>query len=152
MVRICFVSADRLFALGGLLPALLGAWRTTVAAGHRSGGRVLHPRLPALPPSAEPRPPGRDPERWMSAPARTVQLVDFGGRMLVEPFLFIGLIVVVRRVLVPIAEAEAEGGRRAENIGFLVQIGALGGLALALALAIHLLRGSEPDAEDDVGP
>jgi protein-disulfide isomerase len=31
--------------------------------------------------------------------------------------------------------------------GFLVQIGALGGLALVLALAIHLLRGSEPDAE-----
>jgi hypothetical protein len=48
--------------------------------------------------------------------------------------------------------AEAERGRRAENTGFLVQIGALGGLALVLALAIHLLRGSEPDAEDDVGP
>lgn len=56
----------------------------------------------------------------------------------------------MRRVLVLMAEAE--GGRRAENTGFLVQIGALGGLALVLALAIHLLRGSEPDAEDDVGP
>jgi hypothetical protein len=32
------------------------------------------------------------------------------------------------------AEAEAEGGRRAQNTGFLVQIGALGGLALVLAL------------------
>jgi hypothetical protein len=60
------------------------------------------------------------------------------------------LIAVVRRVLMLIAEAE--GGRRAENTGFLVQIGALGGLALVLALAIHLLRGTEPDAEDDVGP
>ena len=38
------------------------------------------------------------------------------------------------------------------NTGFLVQIGALGGLALVLALAFHLLRGSEPDAVDDVGP
>jgi hypothetical protein len=55
----------------------------------------------------------------------------------------------VRRVLVLMAEAE--GGRGAENTGFLVQIGALGGLALVLAL-IHLLRGSEPDAEDDVDP
>jgi hypothetical protein len=43
-------------------------------------------------------------------------------------------------------------GPCAENTGLLVQIGALGGLALVLALAIHLLRGSEPDAEDDVGP
>ena len=80
----------------------------------------------------------------------TLQLVDFGGRILVEPFLFIGLIAVVRRVLVLMAEAE--GGRRTENTGFLVQIGALAGLALVLALAIHLLRGSDPHAEDDVGP
>jgi len=64
----------------------------------------------------------------------TLQVVDLGGRILVEPFLFIGLIAVVRRVLVLMAEAE--GGRRAENTGFLVQIGALG----SLALAIHLLR------------
>jgi hypothetical protein len=72
--------------------------------------------------------------------------------LLVEPFLFIGLIAVVQRVLVLMAEAEAEGRRRAENTGFLVQVGALGGLALVLALAIHLLRGSEPDDVDDVGP
>jgi hypothetical protein len=44
------------------------------------------------------------------------------------------------------------GGRRAENTGCLVPIGAMGGVALVLAPAIHLLRASEPDAEDDVGP
>jgi uncharacterized membrane protein (DUF373 family) len=72
----------------------------------------------------------------------TLRLVDLRGRILVEPFLFIGLIAVVRRVLVLMAEAE--GGNRVENNDFLIQIGALGGLALVLALAIHLLRRSDP--------
>jgi uncharacterized membrane protein (DUF373 family) len=69
----------------------------------------------------------------------TLRLVNFGGRLLVEPFLFIGLIAVVRRVLV--VTAEFEGGR-SQTDEFLRQIGALAGLALALALAIHLLRRS----------
>jgi uncharacterized membrane protein (DUF373 family) len=72
----------------------------------------------------------------------TLRLVDLRGRILVEPFLFIGLIAVVRRVLVLMAEAE--DGNRVENNEFLIQIGALGGLALVLALAIHLLRRSDP--------
>ena len=65
---------------------------------------------------------------------RTLQLVDFGGRILFEPFLFIGLIAVVRRVLVLMAEAE--GGRRTENTGSPWRPGGA----------------CEPDAEDDVGP
>lgn len=72
----------------------------------------------------------------------TLRLVDFGGRILVEPFLFIGLIAVVRRILVVTAEAETRHGSRA--IDFLIQLGALGGLALVLSASIYVLRGRAP--------
>jgi uncharacterized membrane protein (DUF373 family) len=71
----------------------------------------------------------------------TLRLVNFGGRILVEPFLFIALIAVVRRVLIVTAEFEGRQGR-AEVTDFLIQIGALAGLVLVLALSIHLLRRS----------
>ena len=71
----------------------------------------------------------------------TLRLVDRRGRILVEPFLFIGLIAVVRRILVVTAETDLKQGRVALT-DFLIQIGALGALALVLALAIYLLRGS----------
>jgi phosphate-starvation-inducible protein E len=70
----------------------------------------------------------------------TLRLVIFsGGRILVEPFLFIGLIAVVRRVLV--ITAGLEGGR-GDVTDFLIEICALAGLALVLAVSIHLLRRS----------
>jgi uncharacterized membrane protein (DUF373 family) len=71
----------------------------------------------------------------------TLRLVNLDGRILVEPFLFIGLIAVVRRILVITAEIEGNPGRTAIT-NFLIQVGALGLLALVLALAIHLLRRS----------
>jgi uncharacterized membrane protein (DUF373 family) len=71
----------------------------------------------------------------------TLRLVNLDGRILVEPFLFIGLIAVVRRILVITAEIEGNPGRT-EITNFLIQVGALGLLALVLALAIHLLRRS----------
>ncbi|MEA2256501.1 MAG: hypothetical protein QOG35_2546 [Solirubrobacteraceae bacterium] len=78
----------------------------------------------------------------------TLRLVDFGGRILVEPFLFIGLIAVVRRILVVTAQAEgALGHRQATDV--LLQLGALGGLALILAVSIHVLRGSAPALEPE---
>ena len=67
----------------------------------------------------------------------TLRLVNFGGRILVEPFLFIGLIAVVRKILV--ITAEIQRGRDAIT-DFLIQIGALAGLALVLSLSIYLLR------------
>jgi hypothetical protein len=67
----------------------------------------------------------------------TLRVVNFGGRILVEPFLFIGLIAVVRKVLVLTAEVHAEG---APIDDFVIQLAALAGLALVLALAIFLLR------------
>jgi uncharacterized membrane protein (DUF373 family) len=69
----------------------------------------------------------------------TLRLIEVGGQILVEPFLFIGLIAVVRRVLV--LTAEFEGGD-ADATDFLIQIGALAGLALVLVLSIYLLRRS----------
>jgi uncharacterized membrane protein (DUF373 family) len=70
----------------------------------------------------------------------TLRLVNLGGRILVEPFLFIGLIAVVRRVLVITAEFEARGG---SSGNFVTQIAALSGLAVAFTLAIYLFRRSE---------
>jgi uncharacterized membrane protein (DUF373 family) len=69
----------------------------------------------------------------------TLRVVNIGGRMLVEPFLFIGLIAIVRKVLVLTAEVQQPGG---DMSGFLMQIGALAGLALVLSISIHLLRRS----------
>jgi uncharacterized membrane protein (DUF373 family) len=69
----------------------------------------------------------------------TLRVVNIGGRILVEPFLFIGLIAIVRKVLVLTAEVQ-EPGR--DMSGFLMQIGALAGLALVLSVSIHLLRRS----------
>jgi uncharacterized membrane protein (DUF373 family) len=71
----------------------------------------------------------------------TLRVVNIGGRILVEPFLFIGLIAIVRKVLVLTAEVQETGG---DMSGFLVQIGALAGLALVLSVSIHLLRRSTP--------
>jgi uncharacterized membrane protein (DUF373 family) len=68
----------------------------------------------------------------------TLRVVNIGGRILVEPFLFIGLIAIVRKVLVLTAEVQESG----DMSGFLVQIGALAGLALVLSVSIHLLRRS----------
>jgi uncharacterized membrane protein (DUF373 family) len=73
----------------------------------------------------------------------TLRVVNIGGRILVEPFLFIGLIAIVRKVLVLTAEVQ-EPGRHAT--GFLVQIGALAGLALVLSISIFMLRRSAASA------
>jgi uncharacterized membrane protein (DUF373 family) len=72
----------------------------------------------------------------------TLRLVNFGGRILVEPFLFIGLIAIVRRVLVITAEVEH---RHASDV--LLEIGVLGGLAFVLSISIYLLRSSSPRTE-----
>jgi phosphate-starvation-inducible protein E len=71
----------------------------------------------------------------------TLRLVIFsGGRIVAEPFLFIGLIAVVRRVL--IITAEFEGNSRRAVMDFLIEMGALAGLALVLVISIYLLRRS----------
>jgi uncharacterized membrane protein (DUF373 family) len=75
----------------------------------------------------------------------TLGLVNFDGRILVEPFLFIALIAVVRRVLVITAEIEGQPHGDALH-DYLLQLGALGGLTLVLSLSIFLLRRRAPDS------
>jgi uncharacterized membrane protein (DUF373 family) len=70
----------------------------------------------------------------------TLRAVNFRGQVLVEPFLFIGLIAVVRKVLVVAAEADRQGVAASE---LLLQLGGFAALALVLAVAIYLVRASE---------
>jgi hypothetical protein len=78
----------------------------------------------------------------------TLRFVVLRGRIVVEPFLFVGLIAVVRRVLIITAELEhvALTGRALTNA--LLELGLLGVLALALAVSIYLVRRSGPAGYD----
>lgn len=78
----------------------------------------------------------------------TLRFVVLRGKIVVEPFLFVGLIAVVRRVLIITAELEKQtpGGHALTNQ--LLQLGLLGFLALALAVAIYLVRRSGPPGYD----
>jgi uncharacterized membrane protein (DUF373 family) len=71
--------------------------------------------------------------------AYTLRFVLRTHRIAVEPFLFIGLIAVVRRILIVTAQFERlpSGGRVLTN--FLLELGLLGFLALALAVAVRLI-------------
>jgi uncharacterized membrane protein (DUF373 family) len=69
----------------------------------------------------------------------TLRIIDFGARIVVEPFLLIAMIAVVRRILVVTAEFESGQGR-GQLEDFLLEMAGLGGLALALALAVWLVR------------
>lgn len=71
--------------------------------------------------------------------AYTLRFVLRTHTIAVEPFLFIGLIAVVRRILIVTAQFERlpSGGRLVTN--FLVELGLLGFLALALAIAVRLV-------------
>ena len=74
----------------------------------------------------------------------TLRFVVLRGEIVVEPFLFVGLIAVVRRILILTAELErqAPGGRALTNQ--LLELGLLGVLTLALAIAIYLVRRGGP--------
>lgn len=72
--------------------------------------------------------------------AYTLRFVLRTHKIAVEPFLFIGLIAVVRRILIVTAQFERlpSGGQVLNN--FLLELGLLGFLALALAVAVRLIR------------
>lgn len=78
----------------------------------------------------------------------TLRYVVLRGRIVVEPFLFVGLIAVVRRVLIITAELEQQtpSGRALTNQ--LLELGLLGFLALALSVGIFLVRRSGRDGYD----
>lgn len=70
----------------------------------------------------------------------TLQLVIFRGEIATEPFLFIGIIAVVRRVIVITGEVEKlpQEGRALTN--FLFELGLLALLVIAFSASIYLIR------------
>ena len=70
----------------------------------------------------------------------TLQLVIARGEIATEPFLFIGIIAVVRRVVVITAQVEnlPQGGRALTNL--LLELGLLAVLVIAFGVAIFLIR------------
>lgn len=78
----------------------------------------------------------------------TLRLAVQRGEIVVEPFLYVALIAVVRRILIITAELEglAPGGRALTNE--LLELGLLGLLTLALAVAVYLVRRSGPADND----
>ena len=70
----------------------------------------------------------------------TLQIVLARGEIATEPFLFIGIIAVVRRVVVITAEVEKlpQEGRALTN--FLLELGLLALLVVAFGVAIFLIR------------
>lgn len=84
----------------------------------------------------------------------TLGLVIHTHELSAEPFLFIGLIAVVRRTLILTASIESfpAAGRGLTNL--LLQLGALSLLAIALSVAVFLVRRSdrEPRPPGDALP
>jgi uncharacterized membrane protein (DUF373 family) len=74
----------------------------------------------------------------------TLRFVLRTHEIVVEPFLFIGLIAVVRRILIVTAQFERPpaAGRALTNL--LLELGLLGFLTLALAVALALVRRYRP--------
>jgi uncharacterized membrane protein (DUF373 family) len=79
--------------------------------------------------------------------AYTLRFVLRTHKIAVEPFLFIGLIAVVRRILIVTAQFERlpSSGRLLTN--FLLELGLLGFLALALAVAVKLISSAGASAD-----
>ena len=76
----------------------------------------------------------------------TLRFVVRTHELAVEPFLYIGIIAVVRRILIATAQFERspQGGRALTNT--LLELGVLGLLVPALAVAVFLVRRSRRQA------
>jgi len=73
----------------------------------------------------------------------TLRFVLRTHEIAVEPFLFVGLIAVVRRILIVTAQFERPAaGPAVRNLLF--ELGLLGFLALALAASLYLIRRGRP--------
>ncbi|HZS24761.1 MAG TPA: phosphate-starvation-inducible PsiE family protein [Gaiellaceae bacterium] len=80
----------------------------------------------------------------------TLRFVIRTHEIAVEPFLYIGLIAVVRRILVVTAEFEGpHSGRAATNL--LLEFGVLGLLVPGLASAVFLVRRGRPVPREQIG-
>jgi uncharacterized membrane protein (DUF373 family) len=75
----------------------------------------------------------------------TLRFVLRTHEIAVEPFLYIGLIAVVRRILIVTAQFERGPGTGREATNLLLEFGVLGLLVPALATAVFLVRRSRRD-------
>lgn len=75
----------------------------------------------------------------------TLRFVLRTHEIAVEPFLFVGLIAVVRRILIVTAQFERPAAGVAVH-NLLLELGLLGFLALALAASLFLIRRGRPGA------
>jgi uncharacterized membrane protein (DUF373 family) len=83
----------------------------------------------------------------------TLRFVVLRGQIVVEPFLFVGLIAVVRRILVITAGLERQTPTGHALTNLLLELGLLGFLTLALATAIYMMRrGVSGQAEEPDSP
>jgi uncharacterized membrane protein (DUF373 family) len=82
----------------------------------------------------------------------TLRFVVLRGEIVVEPFLFVGLIAVVRRILIITAELERQSPSGRTLTNQLLELGLLGVLALAIAISIYLVRRSGPAGYDPARP
>jgi uncharacterized membrane protein (DUF373 family) len=83
----------------------------------------------------------------------TLRYVVLRGEIVAEPFLFVGLIAVVRRILIITAELERTGGQALSGRALtnqLLELGLLGLLTLTLAIAIYLVRRSGESSGSDL--
>ncbi|HET7315574.1 phosphate-starvation-inducible PsiE family protein [Salinisphaera sp.] len=73
----------------------------------------------------------------------TVKVSFSAGTIVLEPFLFIGLIAAIRRVFVLTAEfSDTGGGEQIPFREFVIELGALSVLILVIAVSLWLLRKS----------
>jgi hypothetical protein len=79
--------------------------------------------------------------------AHSVRIVLQEQALVAEPFLLIGLIAVVRRILILTAEAEnlPAGGRELQDL--VIELAVLTVLVVALAGALYLLRRLDREPE-----
>lgn len=83
----------------------------------------------------------------------TVRVSIRSGTLTCEPFLIVGLIASIRRVLVITLESSQASPGKATDIGHeqvfrasMIELGVLGGLILVMVISIYLVRRSNRDA------
>ena len=78
--------------------------------------------------------------------AYTLRFVVKTHEIAVEPFLYIGLIAVVRRILIVTAQLERGPHTGSAATNLLLELGVLGLLVPALAVGVHLVHRARPAA------
>ena len=78
----------------------------------------------------------------------TIEIIVRENEIVAEPFLLIGLIAVVRRILLVTAETERTASPD-EFLNLLIELGVLTALVISLAAALYFTRRTERGDSDD---